>query len=434
MITKLSDCTDHITGGPLEAELCTHYKQIVQNRAEDYVMINMNIKRFLYINAEHGRKSGNDTLRQLYEITRTLMREDEFIARCYADDFYLLLRYSDMAPMLQAFLFPLIDVVFDHEDPVFYHNIYLSFGIYFLKDGAFDYETAKDMAALVRKGCEHIGNRTFSYEYYRPDLFKKFMDYNEMADRVTRARFENAFVPYVQPKIDLKTQKIVGGEILLRWFDEEGKEVPLYSFLPTLNEHGDIYLVDLNIFEQVCCYLDRCLKEQRNIVPLSFNVTNTSLFSDEFLEDYLNILEKYKIPVHYIEFEFMENIQFDRYNRVKEIIDQFHHYGFTCSLDDFGSGYSSFNILLEHRIDVLKIDQMFFRSALNEERRSVIHHIIEIAHSLDVKVLAEGVETKDTIDYLMKMGCDMVQGYYYYKPMPLDAFEKLLDEQNKQTL
>lgn len=429
MTTNVSECIDCITGGPTETNLLSHYEEIRNRNAAEYVLINMNIKRFLYINAKHGREKGNETLHHLYTIARSFMREQEYIARAHADDFYLLLHYQDMDSLLYGFLHPFIDTVFDFEDPVFYHNIYLSFGFLFLKDCDCDYQTAKDMASLIRKDCEHVKRRTFSYEYYCPELFDKFMTHNQMADKVTKARFDNAFVPYVQPKIDLATKKIVGGEILLRWFDKQGNEIPLSLFLPSLNAHGDIYLVDLNIFEKVCAYLETCIREHRSVVPVSFNVTNTSLFDEDFLEDYLSILQKYQVPEEYIEFEFMENIQFDRYNKVKEIIDIFHKHGFTCSLDDFGSGYSSFNILLEQKIDVLKIDRMFFDSPLDETRRSIIYHIIEIAHCLGVKVLAEGVENEETLNLLEELGCDMVQGYYFYKPMPLPEFEKLLDEQ-----
>lgn len=431
MTTNVSECIDCITGGPTEAILMSHYEEIRKHNAAEYVLINMNIKRFLYINTKHGREKGDEALYHLYTIARSLMHDEEYIARSHADNFYLLLRYHDMDSLLHHFLYPIIDISFDFEHPVFYHNIYLSFGFFFLKDRDCDYETAKDMASMIRKECEQIKRRTFSYEYYRPHLYDKFMTRNEMADKVTQARFDNAFVPYVQPKIDLATKKIVGGEILLRWFDKQGNEIPLSTFLPVLNAHGDIYLVDLNIFEKVCAYLETCIREHRNVVPVSFNVTNTSLFDEEFLKDYLSILKKYQVPENYIEFEFMENIQFDRYNKVKEIIDIFHKHGFTCSLDDFGSGYSSFNILLEQKIDVLKIDRMFFNCPMDETRRSIIYHIIEIAHCLGVKVLAEGVENEETLNLLEECNCDMVQGYYFYKPMPLPEFEKLLDEQAK---
>ena len=168
---------------------------------------------------------------------------------------------------------------------------------------------------------------------------------------------------------------------------------------------------------------------------MSFNITNTSLFDEDFLHDYLDIYSKYQISEQLIEFEFMENIRFDYYDQVKEMIVAFKKRGFTCSLDDFGSGYSSFNILLENLVDVLKIDKMFFDKPLNHKHQEVITHIVNMAHTLGMKVLAEGIETKEYVDFLKSIGCDYVQGYYYYRPMPLHEFQNLLkkDKHRSQT-
>lgn len=423
---------DPITKGKNELWLASMYDKYVRPNMDDYVIISMNIKRFQYINLVYGRERANDTLKNLYNITASFLHKDDFIARIYADEYNIILKYDTMDRLLKHFLFPFIDFIFDYNDPIFFHNIYLSFGICFLKNTQFTFHDAQLRATITRKECIQLKNRSFSYDYFHKELFDEYLTFNKMTDCVTRARFDKEFIPYVQPKIDLKTEQIIGGEILLRWIDKDGKEIPLSSFLPVLNKNKDIYLVDLGIFDTICAYLHACLKTNIPIVPMSFNITNNTVFDECFLRDYLEIFNKYDIPVHYIEFEFMENIQFHHDSKIKEVINVFKEYGFPCSLDDFGSGYSSFNILLEKQIDVLKIDQLFFQKGLHQENKKIIKHIIQIAHTLGVKALSEGVETKEVVEFLKDADCDYVQGYYFYKPMPLEKFEELLIKQQKQ--
>lgn len=417
---------DSITGGGNEAWLKEMYDTQQKQLSSSYVFIDMNIKRFQYMNNKYGRTHADHALKHLYDITSQFLSEQEYIARICADDYNLLLHYDTMKAMFEKFLIPFVDAVFDDPDPLFFHNIYLSFGFYFLEQQPCDFYEAQNRAQIARKECPQLKRRTFSYDIYHADMFHEYIRVRETAEQVTRARFAHEFIPYVQPKIRLCDEAIVGGEVLLRWQDHEGNLIPLSSFLPVLNANGDIYMVDLNLFDTVCAYLHTALADGEPVVPMSFNITNTSLFDEDFLHDYLDIFHKYNINEQLIEFEFMENIRFDYYDQVKDMIDAFKQYGFTCSLDDFGSGYSSFNILLENLVDILKIDKMFFEKPLDDKNKSIIQHIVEIAHTLNMQVLAEGIETKECLDFLKEIGCDMVQGYYYYKPMPLHDFHKLI--------
>ena len=143
----------------------------------------------------------------------------------------------------------------------------------------------------------------------------------------------------------------------------------------------------------------------------------------------MEVFEKYDIPKNLIEIEFMESISLNDTDRMKEVIAGFKEYGFKCSLDDFGNGYSSFNVLLNAELDIVKMDRQFFLNNLNGDNKLVIKTMIDLIHSLKMKVVAEGVELKEHVEYLKACGCDFVQGFYYYKPMPLNEFEKILDKQ-----
>ena len=215
----------------------------------------------------------------------------------------------------------------------------------------------------------------------------------------------------------------------MRWINEKGELIPLTDFFFSLNEKGDIYLIDLYLFDQVCHWMNQRLKSRLPLVPVSFNITNTSFFDINFLDDYLNILHQYEIPKEYIEFEFLEDIQYGLNEQVIETIEKLKAIGFTCSLDDFGSGYSSYNVLLKTQVDIIKLDRMFFQKQLTEKYAKMLNYTILALKEMDLKILAEGVETKEYVDFLKSAGCDYVQGFYYYKPMPLDEFQQLIDKQ-----
>lgn len=424
----LQKMQDDLTKGGNESWLKQVYEEKVLPSTDKYVLICVNIKRFQYIINEYGKEKANDVIKILYEVLSQFLKDDEYIARIYEDDFNMLLKYSDMKSLEKHILYPIIDEIFEYEHPIIYRNIYLSFGINFIDDKC-DFYTAQNRANISRTECVHTKNRTFSYDFFNPDVYREFKHVNNTADKVTKARFNNEFLPYIQPKIDVKTKKIVGGEVLLRWFNQDGKEIPLSEFLPVLNKFGDIYMVDLNIFEIVCSFMHDCLLENKKMTPLSFNITNTSLFDDSFIQDYSSILKKYQIPEQMIEFEFMESIQYSNYDQVNSIISTFRKNGFKCALDDFGSGYSSFNILLNSQIDIVKLDRVFFRKELNHENKTIIENIVNICKKLKVKVIAEGIEDKEYVDFLEEIECDMIQGFYYYKPMPMHEFQKLLEQE-----
>ncbi|NBK97652.1 MAG: EAL domain-containing protein [Erysipelotrichia bacterium] len=423
---------DALTMGYNEEQLKDIYEQEVMHKKDTYVFMCVNIKRFQYINDRYGRNKANEVIKCVYEELNKHLKEGEYLARIYGDHFNALLHYSSKEEVMEHFLVPFVDDFFENKHSLIYHNLYLSFGFYVIENSEIDFYQAQNYANITRTECIHNKNRTFSYEFFNQAIHEEYRRINEMADAVTKARYNGEFVAYVQPKIDLKSKQIIGGEVLLRWFDKEGREIPLSSFLPVLNTFGDIYLVDFNIFEMVCSFMHECFKQNKPMVPLSFNITNTSLFDENFIEDYSAVLQKYQIPEQMVQFEFMENIQYSNYDTVREIISKFRKAGFICALDDFGSGYSSFNILLNAQIDIVKLDRIFFIKALDEYNKDVIGNIINLCKRLNVKVTAEGIESKEYVDYLSEVGCDYVQGFYFYKPMPLDQFQKLLEQKQKE--
>ena len=393
------------------------------------------IKNFQYFNAKFGRQCGDDILEHIHKILKDFLKNRGYIRKREGDTyhFFIYCPYSEEMQESQdeyvcsEFLIELTDKLFFNKIDSINENFFTSFGI-LLPEQIEDYQDILVKASVIRKHCRELKKRSYSFEVFTEEKFKKYLNQHDIIHRVTEARMNDEFVIYVQPKVNIHTEKIVAGEVLLRWPESGG--ISLYECFTVLNELGEIYSLDLYNFKKVCKYLKEGLNKGEKRVPMSFNVPNITITDVDFKKDYMENAEEIGVPKEYIEFEFLEDIQFKDGKQVRDIIRSFKEAGFRCSLDDFGAGNASFSVLLKGYVDVIKLDRIFFRDELTEERKKVIHHVIQIAKALNIQVIAEGVEDKEYIDFLKTTDCEVVQGFYYYRPMPLEEFQKLLDEQN----
>lgn len=418
---------DLSTGGYNELWFIQKYNEILAS-GKKYALVQINIKNFRYYNTKHGYQGGNEVLTLVYDSILDLLSEEEYAARIYADNFALLLKCEDTNALLYDRLIEKIDLFYRIEDPRVYRNLFLSYGICEIKEDM-SFQKAWSDANLARKESASPNRRCHSLEIYDNKIHHQYMDRIELEVRTADAYKDYEFFPFYQPKVDAKTHKVVGAEALLRWYDEEGNLVPLYKYLPILNENSYIILVDLDIFDITCKLLEERLKKGLYVVPISFNLSKASFYEKTVIQDYIEIFEKYDIPKDLIQIELMETISLDDTDRMKYIISSFVDYGFKCILDDFGNGYSSFNVLLNNDISAVKIDRQFFLDNLNGDSKLIIKTVINLIKSLHMEVVAEGVETKEHADYLRECGCDMIQGFYFYKPISTDEFIKVLDNQ-----
>ena len=404
------------------------YEQRVCQSARPYVFIEMNIKQFRYLNAKYGSAFGDLVIERVLSLLMEVLPEG-YVSHRYADTFDMLLSFDFTKQDMRSLICRIVDALFEIDIPQIHQNIYTSFGAYFLEDTP-PYEMLKVYTAIARKSEKTLPKRTFSYEVLNKpgiDILSPYIQRHELESTLTNARFLKEFEIYIQPKIDLHTHKISGGEVLTRWI-HEGTLIPLSDFLPTLKENGEMYMIDLAHFETMCQLLKQRQEQQKRVVPISFNITNRCMFSENFIGEYTAIYQRYQPQKTLIEFEFMEDIHYDEGGEVLSVIQYFKEMGFLCSLDDFGNGIASFNVLLSGHIDIIKMDRLFFIGELDEQRKRIISDIIDIAKTKQIKVLAEGIETREYAVFLEEQGCDYIQGFYYYKPMPLQQFLSLLDE------
>ena len=230
-----------------------------------------------------------------------------------------------------------------------------------------------------------------------------------------------------QPQINHSTGRMVGAEALMRW------KHPIYGiqmpgdFIPVLEKNNLIYRADLHIFETVCRFQRRCLDEGISIIPISVNMSRYDIYNTNYVEEIEAIRKKYDIPVRFLRLEITESSAIGGRELITKVLRQLHDHGYTVEMDDFGSGYSSLNILKDLDVDVIKLDMAFLAGDIGGRGGTILGSIVQMTKWLNTPVIAEGVETMEQADYMLSTGCKYIQGYLYYKPLPEEEFlEKMI--------
>ena len=247
---------------------------------------------------------------------------------------------------------------------------------------------------------------------------------NLVTERQQKAVDKEEFVIYYQPKYDPRTNELMGAEALIRWQTPDMGMVPPYKFIPIFEDNGFIPNIDHYMVSHVARDQRKWLSEGRNCVPISVNISRAHFSESDLAEQICIMVDQEGCPRNLLEIELTESAFFDDENAMINTINRLKYYGFLVSMDDFGSGYSSLNSLKDMPLDILKLDAGFFRGSEDNPRTEiVVAEAIRLAKSLNMKTVAEGVEEKATVEFLANEGCDMIQGYYYAKPMPREEYE-----------
>ena len=198
------------------------------------------------------------------------------------------------------------------------------------------------------------------------------------------------------------------------------------EFIPLFESNGFITELDRYMFEHVCMDIKRWLDDGYNVVPVSVNLSQLQLYNTNFIQEYKGIIEKYEIPPEYVQLELTETTLFSKISSLNEIIDNLHSIGFKILMDDFGTGYSSLNMLKNVKVDILKLDKSFVDDIGESKGNIVVSSIVSLGQLLNMKIVAEGVETQEQFEFLRDIFCDEIQGYYFSKPIPERDYKKLL--------
>lgn len=261
---------------------------------------------------------------------------------------------------------------------------------------------------------------------YREKLLRE----NAITDVMATALEEGQFIVYLQPKYSLNDNRMVGAEALVRWIHPEWGFMSPGEFIPLFEKNGFIPCLDQFVWETVCAKLREWKEKGYPIVPVSVNVSRADIFQSHLTDVFRGLIRKYGIDPQYLHLEITESAYTEQTDQILNTVVELRKSGFFIEMDDFGSGYSSLNMLSQMSLDILKLDMKFIQNEMTKPvEKSILNDIISMAHRLDLTVVAEGIETEEQMKRLQALGCDYAQGYFFAKPMSVTEFEGLLEVQ-----
>lgn len=396
-----------------------------RNPKEQFAFIRIDIEKFRLVNSFYGIQEGNKLLQFLASYIENVLEPypSKAFGHLEADIFGVCVPYERKQE--------LIDFVEELAEQL--RNYPLEFdlvpacGIYLIVDKSISTNDMYDMASLAAQRCK--GNCMSGYAFYSDSMSVTIIKEQVLTNSMRSALESGQFVPYIQPKYNLEESKMDGGEVLIRWIDPKRGMIAPNEFIPVFERNGFIVKLDYFVWESTCKLLRRWMDEGRELRPLSVNISRVSLYNPRLVEQICELTEKYGIPRKLLQLELTESAYTQNQTAIRELMAKFRENGFTVLMDDFGSGYSSLNVLKDIVVDILKIDMKFLSDA-EEKKRSedILASVVEMSKKLNMPVIAEGVEKEEQVSFLKSIGCDYVQGYYFGKPMPVTDYEKLVYE------
>ncbi len=392
---------------------------LLNNSESKIAYIQFDIRRFKVINDIYGEKIGDEILDFVTEGLRRICGEHQYFVSLRGDVFMIVTQYEQ-----EAELTALVNRIRQMLGNFKGIKIQYTFGIYMVNDRKMELRQMGDRAAMARMAAKEsvMKDVVFYQEKFKELLYmRRFIEENMKA-----AIAQRQFQMYLQPKYSISHNAIVGAEALVRWLHPVKGIIYPSEFIPVLEENGFIRNVDYYIWEEACRFIKRCEQEGMEGCPVSVNVSRHHLVEDEFIEVLDGLIDKIGIDKQSLELEITETVN---NQQVSEMSNRLKDEGFMLLMDDFGSGYSSLSILLETSFDVIKIDKKFMENMLvSKKGKLILEQVVAMAGKLDLGLLAEGVETREQVEFLKEIGCDMVQGFYYAKPMPAEEFYELLKQ------
>ena len=399
-------------------------------------VIRFNLKHFSLINYQFGRDGGNNVMRDYYRRIESSLGQNGSICRLGGDNFVAICGQECLPRIIECL----------RGEPVSVGNAGAASGGETLKE-----VTVSAVAGvfLVPDGFQYtepgdlMGPITYAYHAAKTDRAEDIVYYNEQIvlqkDMIIRIKhdFEKALkseelLAYYQPKVHVDTGDIIGAEALCRW-NHNGRIVMPGEFIPILEEGLEICKLDFYMLDRACRDLRRWLDQKMRVVPVSVNLSRRNLVDPKLFEHIIETIDRNDVPHKYVDIELTETTTDVEFTDLKKLVNHLHQAGISTSVDDFGVGYSSLNLIKEIPWNVLKLDRTLLPSKANQTRGSqMFRHVVAMAHEINMVCVAEGVETKDQLDTLRKNGCHVAQGFFFDKPLPVEEFEQRLRQQRYQ--
>lgn len=402
------------------------YEKVRRTLREDpdhnYSIVCSNIENFKMINDIFGMQEGDRLLREVASRTLLALGSTGFCGRFSADRFLCMQRSDAAHPDWEELIFPRGTA----KEPILRSTV-IRWGIYEIRDRTIPVELMCDRALMAVNSIKGQFDRYSAV--YDDSLRRKSLREQALTSAMAEALGNGEFQVYFQPKIELKSGALAGAEALTRWFSPQLGTVSPAEFVPLFERNGFVFQLDRFVWETTCRMLHQWQLDGHRLVPVSVNISRADLYHTELVDTLPWLIKQYDIDPKYLHLEITESAYMRHPVKIAENMGQLRDCGFPVEMDDFGSGYSSLSIFGQMKLDILKLDMNFVR---NETAKpaigSILTDVINMAHRMGLRVVAEGVEQKGQADRLLDADCDYVQGYLFAKPMPADDFARLLTE------
>ena len=411
---------DPLTGGRSYEKFCIDStERLKAEKEKKAAFVFLDIDNFNLISTLYGYEESVDTIRRIYDIIQNCVCEKGIIGRNSSDQFCILFFYDNSEE------FDTVLKDFDktvHDNAKFETMLRPSMGVYIVEEHDEDIHVMMNKARTAHETIKQTENTMIAYydAGFRDKKYQSKHMEKEMEDALSR----HEFVPYLQPKYNAATGSVCGAEALIRWINSEGKIIPPVSFIPLAENNGFVRELDREVFKHVCELQKNLLNKGITPVPVSVNVSRQLLYDKAFADEYCNYIKELELPVNLVQLEITESVFFEDIDLFRSTLEKLRNFGFCILMDDFGTGYSSLMMLHSVPIDIIKLDKSFIDDFADEKGSSIIQCVLKLASMLKLPVVAEGVETKEQYFYLKDSGCNMIQGYYFSKPLPIEEFLK----------
>lgn len=417
--------TDMITGGNNWLYFVKRGNRLLKKKSasSEYAVIHFKMRKYRSFCTCFGVKEGEALIEKLYYALKKNIKRNELMAYKENASFGLLLAYTDETQLCNRIekLTAALDAVLPNM------KLYFAAGVYKVQKKEKDIEQLYNNALLA---CDMLGEEAenkivfFDVEMNRRRLWER-----KVEDDMDAALVRHEFQVYLQPKISTSQETLAGAEALVRWIHPQEGFIPPNKFIPIFERNGFILKLDDYMLEEIAKQQAQWMSQGRKVVPISVNISRAHFAKEDLAEHICGIVDKYQVPHNVIELELTESAFFDDKEILLQTVKKLREAGFPVSMDDFGAGYSSLNSLKELQLDVLKLDADFFRGVDAQERGMlIVSEVIDLAKKLNMKIVAEGIESREQVDFLTEQECDLIQGYFFAKPMPIAEFEEKYKE------
>ena len=386
----------------------------------------INVKNFKYINQTVGARKGDEVLRCYCRKICDFLGENEIFARLGGDNFVALVK-KEHTELFLEFLSEIQVDIFIEENKQLRFRMPAKAGIYPIQEGDTMSQVMNGISiafAIAKKSVNH------DYIWFRPQMLEQTMHDKEVSVVFKQAIENQEFIVYYQPKVTLVDNRLCGCEALVRWV-RKGQLIPPMEFVPVLEREGTVCTLDFYVLERVCQDIRKWLDSGMEPVCVSVNFSKIHLHNQKLADDILSIIDKYQIAPQFIEVELTEMSGYEDFEALAAFVACMKAHGVNTSIDDFVTGYSSLNLLKDLNVDVIKLDRSFLNhiEQHNKTDEIVVKNIVNMVNELNMKVIAEGVETVEQAEFLKDAKCRMAQGFLFDKPLSLSDFEQRLSSQ-----